>query len=320
MAVGRLHGVSGVAIHGPVDHGGPVLFGENSRQVPGVADQGKSHVDGGANVDHPGAVVLHQHIRLGALRRVPGPVARTVRRPVPQGPGVQHGADHRLLLDHAHRAVRAVRRYLQGGVRDAEEERGETAQDAINGGAERGHGVGHGWPRGRYRHVQDAKHAVGAGQTATATATPPAAAAATTTPAATPAATATKSTASTAAAPAAAAPGEQVVRRSGRERERLVGRPRRNETIERVGRPTERGRRRYRGGGGQRTVEQSGVRVGRGEHHRREQTAADQLAAQKIGGRTHCPVGAGATVEQRHPSVAVRQSHTVQHVRQQQQQ
>lgn len=173
VAVGGLHGVPGVAVHGAADHGGPVLLGEDRCAVPRLADQGQGDVDGGADVDHPGAAVLHQHLRLGALRRLPRPVARPVRRAVPQGPGVQHRPDHRLLLDHADRAVRAVRRHLQGGVRDAEEERGETAQDAVHGGAERGHGVRHGRPRGRHRHVQDAEHAAGAGHQQVAAATAP---------------------------------------------------------------------------------------------------------------------------------------------------
>jgi len=114
--------VPGVAVHGAADHGRPVLFGEDRRSVPGLADQGQGHVDGRAHVDHPGAVILHQHIRLGTLCRLQGPVAGPVRRAIPQRSRVQHGADHRLLLDHAHRAVRAIRRHLQGGVRDAKEE------------------------------------------------------------------------------------------------------------------------------------------------------------------------------------------------------
>lgn len=85
VAVGRLHRVPGVAVHGAADHGRPVLFREDRRPVPGLADQGQGHVDGGAHVDHPGAVVLHQHIRLGTLCRLPGPVAGPVRRAVPQG-------------------------------------------------------------------------------------------------------------------------------------------------------------------------------------------------------------------------------------------
>jgi len=308
VAVRRLHGVPGVAVHGAADHGRPVLFGEDCGPVPGMEDQGQGHVDGRAHVDHPGAVVLHQHIRLGTLCRLPGPVAGPVRRTVPQGSRVQHGADHRLLLDHAHCAVRAVRRHLQGGVRDAKEERGETAQDAVDGGAERGHRIRYGRSRGRHRHVQDSEHSARARQAAATTTT--AAASATATDAATAAAAATATATvpkpTTAAATTTAGGRRQQDVRFRRERSGGGGLPEHGPG---------RSKRHGRGGGGQGAVEQSGIRVGRGEHDGRE-AAADQLATQKVCGRTHRPVGSRAAVQQRHTPVAIRQSHTVlRHVR-----
>lgn len=81
-----------------------------------MADQGQGYVDGGTDVDHPGPIVLYEHIWLGAFCWLPGPVAGAVRRTVSQGPGVQHSADHRILLDHAHRTVRFIRWHIQGGI------------------------------------------------------------------------------------------------------------------------------------------------------------------------------------------------------------
>ena len=80
------------------------------------------------------------------------------------GSSVQHGPDNRLLLDDPDRPVHPVRRDLQDRVRHAEEERGEAAQDAVDGGAERGRDVGDGGPGGRHRHLQDPEHAAQPGQ------------------------------------------------------------------------------------------------------------------------------------------------------------
>lgn len=50
-----------------------------------------------------------------------------------KGPLVQHAADHRVLLDDAGGAVRAVRGDLQDGVADAAKVRGQAKEDAGHG-------------------------------------------------------------------------------------------------------------------------------------------------------------------------------------------
>lgn len=154
MALRGLHRLPRLPVHRPAHNYRPVLLSENRRQVPQLADQKPGDLDGDRHVDHPGPPLLHQHLRLGALHRLPGPRARPVRRPVPQGPDLQHRPNHRLLLDHPRRALHPVRRHLQNRLRHAEEKRSETAQNAVHGGVVRRSHVRDGGLCRRDRYLQ----------------------------------------------------------------------------------------------------------------------------------------------------------------------
>lgn len=117
LALGRLHGLPGVPVHGAPHHDRPVLLGQDSGQVPELAHQEPRHLDGHHHLDHTGPTLLHQHLRLGALCRLSRPRARPVRRPVPQG--MTPPAAPRILFDvgstiwYGHTRVRSWSRTLE---------------------------------------------------------------------------------------------------------------------------------------------------------------------------------------------------------------
>lgn len=158
MAVRRLHGMLGIPVHGTIDHNRSILFGENSSPVSQLAHEKSRDLDGYDHLDYTGLALLHQYLRLGALYRLQGPRSRPMHRSIPQRSRFQHRFDNRLLLDHACCAFHPVRRYIQDGLRHAEEERGQTEEDAIDGRPQRGRDVGYGGSGGWHRHIEDAEH------------------------------------------------------------------------------------------------------------------------------------------------------------------
>ena len=85
LALGRLHGLPRVPVHGPPHHHRSLLLGQDRGQIQGLAHQESRHLDGHHHLDHTGSPFLHQYFRMGALCRISRPRARTVRRPVFKG-------------------------------------------------------------------------------------------------------------------------------------------------------------------------------------------------------------------------------------------
>lgn len=88
-----------------------------------------------------------------------------MRRAVPQGPSLQHCSNHHVLLDNACGPVHPLRLYIQDSLRYAKEERGQAAEDAIDGRSQRGRDVRNGGTHRWHRNIKDTEHSFESGQT-----------------------------------------------------------------------------------------------------------------------------------------------------------
>lgn len=120
LAVGGLHGVPRFSVYRPADYYRPILFSENRCEVPGLANEKSSYMDGYHHVDYTGTSILHQHFRLGTLRWLQRPASWSMRRPVPERSSLQHCPHYRLLLDYPDSAFYPLWRDIQDGLRHAE--------------------------------------------------------------------------------------------------------------------------------------------------------------------------------------------------------